>query len=426
MTVAVKNPETTSSGVLDRLPVGIFVGVVYLLGSLAVLFKLLPSLWWTQIGFDAGSMASYALLYLVEIAAAVGLAYVGSRLVGSHPPRGLKAGIFLALVTLLVVVLLTRWASLWIEGWVYDTRNITESVGLMVTAAIGVVLLVVAVRTLFLLPTSEPRLVSIEEQGWFSTTSYKRSQGQRVRRGTIVAFLIIVLYGLWTMVSHKTIDTFGTKDWSLNIPFTGGVNVTSVGDTVAAGLLPEDAPSTMDRQQFRQLNDALKSEFVRIEKHGTSPFEDGQLVAKKKFEEVERDLKKSAEERKEEIPPTARAAEPARGTVRHTGLLLLPDVKYTLPLLLGALGLWVGWRAVNMPAFADFLIATEAELNKVSWTTRKRLIQDTIVVLVTLVMLTTFLFLVDILWGKILSWKAIGVLRIPESKKDEEAKGQRW
>ena len=31
----------------------------------------------------------------------------------------------------------------------------------------------------------------------------------------------------------------------------------------------------------------------------------------------------------------------------------------------------------------DFLIATEAEMNKVSWTTRKRLVKDTIVVLVT-------------------------------------------
>ena len=41
-------------------------------------------------------------------------------------------------------------------------------------------------------------------------------------------------------------------------------------------------------------------------------------------------------------------------------------------------------------------IATEAEINKVSWTTRKRLIQDTTVVLVTVFLFTLFLFVVDI------------------------------
>jgi preprotein translocase SecE subunit len=56
------------------------------------------------------------------------------------------------------------------------------------------------------------------------------------------------------------------------------------------------------------------------------------------------------------------------------------------------------------------LIATEAELNKVSWTTRKRLIQDTVVVLVTVLLLTVFLFVIDQFWGFILSH--IGVLQI--------------
>jgi preprotein translocase SecE subunit len=83
-----------------------------------------------------------------------------------------------------------------------------------------------------------------------------------------------------------------------------------------------------------------------------------------------------------------------------------------LPVLLALAALWFAWRVVNYPTFADFLIATEAEMNKVSWTTRKRLVQDTIVVLVTVALLTVFLFFVDILWIKILSWKPIEVLRI--------------
>ena len=36
--------------------------------------------------------------------------------------------------------------------------------------------------------------------------------------------------------------------------------------------------------------------------------------------------------------------------------------------------MWISYRLVNIPAFADFLIAVEAEMNKVSWPTRHELI----------------------------------------------------
>jgi len=91
-----------------------------------------------------------------------------------------------------------------------------------------------------------------------------------------------------------------------------------------------------------------------------------------------------------------------------------------LPLLLLAVGIWFAWRAVNLPSFADFLIATEAEMNKVSWTTQKRLVQDTTVVLVTVVLMALFLFSMDVLWKKVLSWKHIEVLHIPEDKSDQK------
>src|SRR5262249_28666415 len=92
-------------------------------------------------------------------------------------------------------------------------------------------------------------------------------------------------------------------------------------------------------------------------------------------------------------------------------LVLLPYKKYTLIGLLAVASLWFAWRLVNYPAFADFLIATEAEMNKVCWTTRKRLVQDTVVVLVTVLLLTLFLLVVDVLWGRILSNPLIDVLR---------------
>ncbi len=101
-------------------------------------------------------------------------------------------------------------------------------------------------------------------------------------------------------------------------------------------------------------------------------------------------------------------------------------MRYTVPLLLAALAIWGAWRVVNVPSFGDFLIATEAEMNKVSWTTRPRLIQDTVVVLVTVLLFTVFLFVVDVAWGQILSWKAIGVLKIPEKGQGPQLQEQNW
>lgn len=93
------------------------------------------------------------------------------------------------------------------------------------------------------------------------------------------------------------------------------------------------------------------------------------------------------------------------------------------PLLLISAIFWVSWRLVNWPTFADFLIATDAEMNKVSWTTRKRLVQDTIVVLATTFLLTAFLFCIDILWIKILGSSWISVLKVnvaEEFRKQQE------
>jgi preprotein translocase SecE subunit len=89
-------------------------------------------------------------------------------------------------------------------------------------------------------------------------------------------------------------------------------------------------------------------------------------------------------------------------------ITVLPDAHYTVPILLALVIGWFAWRAVNIPTFAEFLIATEAEMNKVSWTPKKRLGQDTVVVLTTTLILTLFLLVVDLFWGWLLS--NIGIL----------------
>ena len=89
-----------------------------------------------------------------------------------------------------------------------------------------------------------------------------------------------------------------------------------------------------------------------------------------------------------------------------------PAVYYGVPLALGALFAWAVYRLVQFPPFADFLIATEAEMNKVSWTSKEDLKRATMVVLFTVAFMAVFLFGVDWLWSHLL--QAIGVIRFQD------------
>ncbi len=127
------------------------------------------------------------------------------------------------------------------------------------------------------------------------------------------------------------------------------------------------------------------------------------------------------------VETTAQGLLDGTRTIHYATIPLLFYVNLTLPLILLVALAWFSWRVVNWPAFADFLIATEAEMNKVSWTTRKRLVQDTIVVLITLALLTLFLFVVDIFWIKILSNPIVDVLKIdPQEARQRQQQGAEW
>ncbi len=73
-------------------------------------------------------------------------------------------------------------------------------------------------------------------------------------------------------------------------------------------------------------------------------------------------------------------------------------LRFGLPAALLAVSLWIAYRMVNFPGFADFLIAVEAEMNKVSWPTRSELIRASMVVLITIFVLATILTLFDLFW----------------------------
>lgn len=328
MAVAVKSPPGAVTPMsFHRLASTSFFGVAYVLGSIGVVFYGIPSVWLATVGGPGSALAglsfvNYALLGVVMLAAAVVLVMLGTRLAGPELPPGAHAGIGVGLLGLLAIALITIWVG---NGLEYLVGAQNAALGLPATAALAVGMLFLLVRSYFR-ADAEKRFVALEEQGWFTLAPYKKTQGQRVRRGTLLAVLAILGCGVWVLLEHKTLEVLGGH-WSLTIPFTA------------------------------------------------------------------------------------------------TKVTVLRDIRFTVPILLAFASLWFAYRLVNFPLFADFLIATEAELNKVSWASRKRLVQDTIVVLTTVVLVTSFIFFVDLFWG----WglKQVGVLNLPEPK-SEEVQLQNW
>jgi preprotein translocase SecE subunit len=72
---------------------------------------------------------------------------------------------------------------------------------------------------------------------------------------------------------------------------------------------------------------------------------------------------------------------------------------------------FIAWRLMNKPANVDFLIATDGEMKKVNWTSRRELIGSTKVVILFMFAIAIILFVLDLLFNTV--FYGINVLRIP-------------
>ena len=81
--------------------------------------------------------------------------------------------------------------------------------------------------------------------------------------------------------------------------------------------------------------------------------------------------------------------------------------RYVFLMIFGFLAMWFSYRVVNYSKFADFLIAVEAEMNKVSWPTKQELWRASLVVIFVIFAMAGMLYLFDIVWT--LLFQAIGI-----------------
>lgn len=109
------------------------------------------------------------------------------------------------------------------------------------------------------------------------------------------------------------------------------------------------------------------------------------------------------------------------GTIIVSGLAwLIPhvnlDQQYELyvraGLVVAALAFFGGllWWILNTPRIADFMIATELEMKKVAWPSRRDLVTYTIVVIVGTLFMALLLWVVDM--GFFALFKTIGILDV--------------
>jgi preprotein translocase SecE subunit len=308
MAVAVLPEEKTQLRELT-LPQAVLYGTLYVLvGAWAVYFGI-PFLWESYVA-SLGMTPFYSngLRLAVMAAAAVGLLIWGARRMPEMP--GLRAGIFLGTVAAIAgffLVLVTSYLAEWLCGLVGVSPWIGLPVALLVAYFYGSWLW----RNLHL-PRTHKLLVQLDEQGWFQRGTFKKGQGLRIRRLTMLAILVIVGCGIYTFAGKRTYAA--GSEWVVEIPFN---------------LVP------------------------------------------------------------------------------NYELLLLRAPGLALSVLIIVAALWFCYRLVNYPRFADFLIATEAEMNKVSWASPKHLKRDTIVVLVVTLLMTLFLWFMDILWSYLLVWLGV-------------------
>jgi preprotein translocase subunit SecE len=98
------------------------------------------------------------------------------------------------------------------------------------------------------------------------------------------------------------------------------------------------------------------------------------------------------------------------GCFRLSQMLVASDsfLRIGIPIALFAATAWLAYRLVNYPSFADFLIAVEAEMAKVSWPTRAELYRSSLVVMFTIFGLAALLWIYDLS----LHWFLTDLLRI--------------
>jgi preprotein translocase SecE subunit len=236
---------------------------------------------------------------------------------------------------------------------------------------------------------------------------YKRSQGRITRQVTFAALAVAIALGLMRLsailinvdpvVSAKpaiavctakdgrveadaTLKVSGGSDKTATVAIRAGENLTKVAEDVNARTSTTGVIAAIREEEGK----------TKLVLSSTAVGNDGflQLESPKNVLQIE--------------------GLDADGIARGRNALNL-GLRFLIPGVLLFGGLWMSYRVVNVPSFADFLVAVEAEMNKVSWPTRSELFRASMVVLILIISLAIILFAFDLSW-KLIFTKVLHIL----------------
>ncbi len=98
----------------------------------------------------------------------------------------------------------------------------------------------------------------------------------------------------------------------------------------------------------------------------------------------------------------------ALGVLNKEGSSAGQWIQMGIPFVIFVVGGWGVFKLVNWPQFADFMISTEGEMKKVSWSTRKEVIGATRIVIFSMFLMSIMLAATDFIFNWVFT--SIGVI----------------
>ena|GEM_PF-699065 len=213
----------------------------------------------------------------------------------------------------------------------------------------------------------------------FRTQIYKRRQGRVTRQVTFAALAIGMVLGIWQVAGLMQ----GWGDDIASLVHTEPTTTYSFSANHEEVLAP----------LWEEMHGGQKLIVQALQAEG-GPVEQGELLKKSTSTDKHLDdLKESG------IVKPDYSGEKGKAFASFLSVLFM-----LVPFACMAVGIWISFRIVNVHAFADFLIAVEAEMKKVSWPDSPTLMRSTIVVLVTIFFLAAILYAFDFVWRTIFTY----------------------
>jgi preprotein translocase SecE subunit len=235
---------------------------------------------------------------------------------------------------------------------------------------------------------------------------YKRSQGRITRQLTFAAIAVAIALGLWRLssilinsdpivVARPAIVVCTAK--AGHVESDGVLKLSGRGEKTAdVAVHANDSLATVAEAVNAYTPTTGITALTREDKGQTLLVLSSAIVGK------DSRMKLEVPKKAMQVVEGLDADGIARG---RDGLNL--GLRFLIPGVLLLLGLWMSYRMVNVPVFADFLISVEAEMNKVSWPTRTELFRASMVVLILMFSLAVILFCFDLLWKMIFTMLGI-------------------